>query len=655
MQKLSSLARTQPAEKHLLYGLITLIALAPLPFGSNRPLPLAVISCFVGVLAIYWGVFAARERVFVRVSLQRIKWLAGAMLLLLVWLLLQILPLALPGFTYDFWQVAMQNLPEAHISPTISVVPHLSWVELYKIIIYIMIFWLVLQVARSTNNANKILRAVLYSGAVYCAYGLFIQSTGANKILWLDKEYYSESLTSTFVNRNSFATYAGVVLIIAVSLFLNDLFDKIGHLNKREFYRQLLQRVFSNSLKSLVLIFIVAAALVLTASRAGIACTVLGLLVFLLLSNFTKQLKKRRGLFLLLTILIITIFTVIFSAGGNLAVERMRGMKGDATYRGLIYDATLNAINDFPLQGTGMGSFTDIYSAYSNEEINRHGDTFTNHAHNSYLELMLEMGVPAALLLFAVFVAIWLKSLLAIWRRRQSAYMPAITVASTILIATHALFDFSAQIPALMIVFLVLLAVGMAQSWSRQIDISDASDDIVSKPIYHKLATRGAMLAGVILCFAGLWQFYGIYTGASDAKLLRNNGFAAISQAQEEGVLTAKSGELLASAEKNLVASIKLAPVDAYSWLYLAYVRMLNTDDMQQGISKLLTASISNGYYAKRLVFFRLQLIPIVWPYASPDEQVMFTNQAKLALKLDPKQAMLLLDSDLGRRILGED
>lgn len=67
--------------------------------------------------------------------------------------------------------------------------------------------------------------------------------------------------------------------------------------------------------------------------------------------------------------------------------------------RTIFFTTTLHAILDhFPL-GTGLGTFTSIYPSYEPREAII--DLYANHAHNDYLEIVLETGIfGAALLLF---------------------------------------------------------------------------------------------------------------------------------------------------------------------------------------------------------------------------------------------------------------
>lgn len=650
MKSISTKARTQPKEKHILYGIIALLCLAPAPFGSDRPIPIAIITALTGILSIYWGMFAARDKIFVRVSLAHIKWFAGAVFLTVLWAFFQAIPINIDGISNDYWHLAQQLLPEMHIKSSISLNPHESWVGLYKILAYIMIFWLALQLCRSSNNCKKILFSLLVSGTIYALYGLMLKVTGAHKILWFEKTMYLDSLSSTFVNRNHYATYAGIVLIISLAMFINLLLEDISAKRKRDVYSLVIQSLFTKAMPTLIMVLIILASLILSNSRAGISASMLGVVFFIFFSSFTGALKKYRRILVILFIGVVGMFYLMFMTGGDIVSHRFGHFKGDADFRGMLYAATANAISDAPLSGTGLGSFADVFKAYRDASFPVDFDELTDRAHNSYLELMLELGIPAALLLIGALAIIWFRVCSAIWRRRRNAYIPAISASACVLLGAHAFVDFSAQMPAITIIFLVLLAMGLAQSWSGQEGMSDVSVEHTTTINYHKIATKASIIIGIILVIASIWQVYSHVFNKTPV-IYKDNAIEKLEIADKEGVLTDAGMNLLHSAEDDLAHSLTLVPVDAYAWAYFAYIRLLSSDE-NAGVIKLLAASISSGIYNKELGLFRARLIPVLWDDANEDEKEMFMHQIGRVWDMDAKGTMKVMGSPFARNIL---
>ncbi|MFP6563251.1 MAG: hypothetical protein VCC68_02065, partial [Myxococcota bacterium] len=89
-------------------------------------------------------------------------------------------------------------------------------------------------------------------------------------------------------------------------------------------------------------------------------------------------------------------------------------------------------------------------------------------AHSTYLENALELGIPAAVALFASIGTCAGYCWLGIGRRRRDRIYPAIAVAATALVAAHSTVDFSLQIPAVAVSYAFLLGLGCAQSFSTR-------------------------------------------------------------------------------------------------------------------------------------------------------------------------------------------
>jgi O-antigen ligase len=131
--------------------------------------------------------------------------------------------------------------------------------------------------------------------------------------------------------------------------------------------------------------------------------------------------------------------------------------------RQAMWSNTVPAILEFLPLGSGVSSFPVLYPRFENPlEVTR---TFTNHAHNDYLEIALETGLPGILLLIG-FLIWWGMSTRSIWRtQRTDRYAQAATIASAALLL-HSLVDYPLRTAALSAIFAACLAF-MAQPRSR--------------------------------------------------------------------------------------------------------------------------------------------------------------------------------------------
>lgn len=129
--------------------------------------------------------------------------------------------------------------------------------------------------------------------------------------------------------------------------------------------------------------------------------------------------------------------------------------------------STLDLIADFPIVGTGGGSFHNVYPRYRPATV--HG--YYDHTHQDYLELTADTGLVGLGLLGAMVLTSLGAALLAL-RRRNDPLMRGMAFASVmgiIALLIHSSVDFNLQIPANAATFMVILALGwIALSLDRQ-------------------------------------------------------------------------------------------------------------------------------------------------------------------------------------------
>ena len=80
--------------------------------------------------------------------------------------------------------------------------------------------------------------------------------------------------------------------------------------------------------------------------------------------------------------------------------------------RQVMWSNTDKSIPEFLTMGSGAGSFETLYPRFEDPETIT--PTYTSHAHNDYLEIALETGVPGILLLIA-FLVWWVGRTRSIW------------------------------------------------------------------------------------------------------------------------------------------------------------------------------------------------------------------------------------------------
>ena len=445
------------SDKLLNRGFVLLLVLAPLPIGGNVPFGWTLIALAVGALLTLWAfrtaLWRTRERDLPAALFPAIGLLAVAV----VWIVVQTLPFTPRDWHHPLWEEAAGALGETAVRGGISIDSYQSWTGLMRLLSYVGAFWLAFQLARTSGGARRTLLALVVAGAGYAVFGLLGASLWPEKILWFDKWYWMEGVWSTFTNRNSYAAYAGLGLLAASGLLIVTLArgrNALSVLPPRERFKLALKRA-----GWLGPVFVVLAlALVLTSSRAGTASSAIGLAVLIGSLGTTRLLAARTAMVL---VLVMTVFGgLVFALAGDDLAGRLAGTDLEQEGRFPIYARIIEGIGDFPLTGTGYGTFAFAFRPY----VGQLSELWWDQAHDTYLELGFELGLPATVALIAavlVPVVICARGLRA---RARSALYPSLALGATTLLGLHALLDFSIEMPAIAVTYAAILGTGCARA-----------------------------------------------------------------------------------------------------------------------------------------------------------------------------------------------
>jgi O-antigen ligase len=433
----------------LFWLLLTVVLLAPLPLGSNRPLPASALAAAAGALACAWGLGRLFGRPRRAVSI-RPFWPAFILIgLAASWAALQAAPFTPAALHHPYWGAAREVLGSAP-GGAISINPAATWNRLMGLLAYGGIFWLALQLCRSSARAHQALFALAAGGLAYAVYGLFEFASSD-----------AEIVTSTFVNRNSYATYAGVTLFCGLGLAVGDLARRARPgVSLRSLARDVLARLDASSGVGVIACLLAAAALLLTQSRGAFVALCAALVAFVW--SLRRMALVTAGTFVKAA----AVFAVGLVAGivllaGEQTLGRFAAADAQALNRLTYYRTTWDAIWDRPLLGTGYGTYADAFRAYNHPET---GTYFLDRAHNTYLQVIMELGWPAAAALYSGLALLVFRSLRGPLPDGRAAALPAVLAACSVLVAAHALVDFSLEMPANAATYALLLGAGCART-----------------------------------------------------------------------------------------------------------------------------------------------------------------------------------------------
>ncbi len=445
-----------------IYGvLIAVVLLAPLPFASVPSWSWAPLAAITAVALAAWAIGLGSGSFDFSIAPRKV--LVPALLLagVLVWIVVQVAPFTPASWHHPLWRDAAEVL-KTDIPGRITLDPYRTVSALTRLLWYLAIFWLALQLCADRRLARRGIQALALAAVAYACYGLAVEFSGANMVLWIDKTAYRDSLTSTFINKNSYAAYAGIGLICLSAVVAARLIEssKVAVPPGRRL-AELLNVLVARSWYLLLAWGVVFTALVLANSRAGLLSSLIGLIAFLGSLAIARSVPSRVPLGFAAAAGVAA--ALFFFVSGELVGQRYAETGRHAKARLALYELTVEAIADRPILGTGFGTYDKVFELYRRDVPEMHARAAQ--AHNTYLENALELGVPAAIALNLSLA--WLVGLcvLGLRRRRRDAIYPAVGVGVSVLLGFHATVDFSVQIPAVAASYAFILGLACAQSW----------------------------------------------------------------------------------------------------------------------------------------------------------------------------------------------
>ena len=454
-----------------LWTLIAGLAWCPFWFGSNEPLAWGINAIlFPGLAAIYEISLLLRGKRH-PVAVKQIKIPAALFGAVVLWISIQNATWTPDWLHHPIWQMTADAL-DRPVAGSISVDRELTNLALLRLVTAASVFWIALQLCRDVLRANLILWSVAAIVCVYAAYGIFAYGLTPGLVLWVESPFHYRAVTSTFINPNSFAAYAGMGLLAICGLILRlyrHEFTEVG--GSIRFRTATFIKVTGQ--KAIVLFggsFLILVALLLTGSRGGIASTALGLFVSgaLALGLRKQQSAEQREVIIAVGAVLVAITFLVFGDAvlGKIA---QAGLRDES--RMPAYIITLRSILAAPLLGYGYGTFADVFPMFRDQSVS----TLTKWpmAHNTYLEIFQGLGLLfGAMLLASVVVLVW-RCVKGATTRQANNTLPCVAAGGAFLLGVHSLIDFSLQMQAITITFMALLGAGVAQSESSRLTLRD--------------------------------------------------------------------------------------------------------------------------------------------------------------------------------------
>jgi O-antigen ligase len=171
----------------------------------------------------------------------------------------------------------------------------------------------------------------------------------------------------------------------------------------------------------------------------------------------------RMGSFLAATFIILSICLAAWIGPGPI-VSRFQTVNEEYSLGGQsrlsMWRDALPLIKEHPWLGTGLGTFPIAYTSGQTAFLSQ----FVNHAHNDYLELAADLGIPAALVLFGSILFILARAIRSfLTGERDFERIVALgCVGSIVAILLHSFADFNLYIPANALLFSAILGLAIS-------------------------------------------------------------------------------------------------------------------------------------------------------------------------------------------------
>jgi O-antigen ligase len=441
-------------------SLIFCVTAAVLAFGGTEPISIAVVEVVLlgTVLAVLIG-----SKDFAWAGSLRSVAVPAALIGLVIF---QLVPL--PGVLVRLqrpdspaWSAALPG-SDHHSFSALSIAPYNTRIHLILVVCCAAVFFFARMVGQDRASRRRLVTWLVALGTFEALYGLVQYLTGWQRIFGYVKKYNLEEATGTYINRNHYAGFLEMVIPFGVALVLYEnakLPRRVGPGRNARIKRVLGGRKLSRIGLWLLAAVVMVAGLFFSLSRMGIISAIASLAVMAAFSGV----QRKAGLWVAAGIMACGIILVLWMGAGPV-LGRFGTISEEYVSvdesRWSLWKDTARLIGGHPLLGSGLGTFPVAFTRVQSTFLGR----FANHAHNDYLELASDLGIPAAALFFGSTGAL----LVRVARKAASSdvsferAMALGCLGSIAAILLHSLTDFNLYIPANALAFSLIL--GLAAS-----------------------------------------------------------------------------------------------------------------------------------------------------------------------------------------------
>jgi O-antigen ligase len=436
------------------YLFLAILFLLPIPLGANRPWAWSIFEVAIFALTLY-TTFRLRKRQDAGVSHYMsmvLPWLA-----FIIVASIQVIPL--PLTIVELLSPASASLYSNAGASTyyVSTDQGQSLINLIKLLSLFCLLILTFQLITSERHIRLLLITMVASGTCQALYGSLEILLDVQKS-WIFGLDVGERATGSFVYHNHYANFLMMCLAAGVGLIVTSL-EKDKLLSPKDRLRSIATSLLGSKTIIRICLAVMVIGLVMSRSRMGntaffISVAVVGLIALVLIKSRSKGL-----MIFVISMFIIDLFIVSAYFGLEQVKDRLIQTSLNQETRDEVVNDALKIIQDFPIFGSGGGSFYSIFPSYQVQDV----FAFYDHAHNDYLQFTIEYGLVGAIILFSILLFSFYKALRAMYRRKNSIFKGTSFAVAMVLLgmSIHMTVDFPLQAFANASYFVVFIALSM--------------------------------------------------------------------------------------------------------------------------------------------------------------------------------------------------
>lgn len=445
------------------YLFLFLLIFSPWAFGTVDTLPqmLTQAACF-GALFLYSVAHLLPD------STKRVCQLPGVtpMLVLLGFILLQTIPLPM-----GLLKILSPAVSELYLNPQgartltwapLSVNSSATFTQFFHYASFAACYILAGYLMRDRARCRQVILLLIVVGTVVATQGILQYWFDNGRLLWLRlPPLKGTDFKGAFVNRNQFAAYLEMLAPLALAFFLL----QQPLMKAAVTFRQRCLDLFNDPHNHSRFLLGLSAALMMAACFISLsrgAMLAVSLSSFFLLISL-KQNQKKGAFVLYIFIVFLGLFSIISYSGWDPILLRFQLQNHDlyqlSSGRLEIWRQILPLVKDFLFFGSGLGTFSNIFTTYSTSSI--YPGYFLYHPHNIYLETVSDLGLVGFFFVSCFFISVIHSSFAGLKKRRDpfARCLFLAAVASLLAQLFHLTFEYNLQSGAVGLTFFTVLAL----------------------------------------------------------------------------------------------------------------------------------------------------------------------------------------------------